>query len=76
MTLAIDNTLDPLALICEGRELIISPIHFVRVNCRCSEHTRYWIWNNLVGRFSAHSDYVGFEDPSEASMFALICDQF
>lgn len=76
MPLAIDNTVDPLAVIHEGRELTLSPKHFVQVNCVYSKDARYWIWNNLVGRFSVQIDYIGFEDPAEASMFALICDQF
>jgi len=76
MSLAIDNTLDPLAVICEGRELSFPPIHFVRIKCSYLQNARYWVWNNLVGRFSVQLDYIGFEDPAEASMFALTCDQF
>lgn len=76
MSLSINNTIDPLAVIHEGRELSFSPIHFERVDCKQSENARYWIWNNLVGRFSVQPYYAGFEDPAEASMFALVCDQF
>lgn len=76
MPLATDNIIDPLAVIKEGRELSLSPKHFVKIKCSYSKDARHWIWYNLVGRFSVQQDYVGFEDPSEASMFALICDQF
>ena len=76
MSLSTDNIIDPLAVLHEGRELLIPPIHFVRVSCRKSIDAHYWIWNNLVGRFSVQSSYAGFEDPAEASMFALVCDQF
>lgn len=76
MSLYIDNTVDPLAVIKEGRELSTCPRHFVQVQCGRTRNAREWIWRNLTGRFSAQSNFVAFEDPSEASMFALISDQF
>jgi hypothetical protein len=77
MTLAIDNTVDPLSVLKEGRELSTCPRHFVVIKCDSSiMQARNWIWKNLVGRFSAQANFVAFEDPSEASMFAMIRDQF
>lgn len=76
MTLAIDNTVDPLAVLKEGRELSTCPRHFITINCSKPAQARNWIWKNLTGRFTTQENYVGFEDPSEASMFAMICDQF
>lgn len=76
MTLAIDNTVDPLSVLKEGRELSTCPRHFVVIKCDRTRQARNWVWKNLVGRFSAQADFVAFEDPSEASMFAMIRDQF
>ena len=76
MTLAIDNTVDPLSVLKEGRELSTCPRHFVVIKCSNSSAARSWIWKNLTGRFSAQKDFVAFEDPEEASMFAMIRDQF
>ena len=76
MTLAIDNTIDPLSVLKEGRELSTCPRHFVVIKCSNSSAARSWIWKNLTGRFSAQADFVAFEDPAEASMFAMIRDQF
>lgn len=76
MTLAIDNTIDPLSVLKEGRELSTCPRHFVVIKCSNSSAARSWIWKNLTGRFSTQMDFVAFEDPTEASMFAMIGDQF
>lgn len=77
MSLYIDNIIDPLAVIKEGRELSFSPQHFVRmpINQNNTKAIKDWIWKNLVGRFCITTLFVAFEDPSEASMFALISDQ-
>ena len=76
MSLYIDNTVDPLAVIKEGRELSTCPWHFVKVKCDKPKSARNWVWKNLTGRFTAQADFVAFEDPAEASMFGLISDQF
>lgn len=76
MSLYIDNTVDPLAVLKEGRELSVCPWHFVKVKCELTRTARVWIWKNLTGRFHVCQAFVAFEDPSEASMFALIVDQF
>ena len=76
MTLAIDNTVDPLSVLKEGRELSTCPRHFVVIKCSNRRAARNWIWKNLTGRFSAQKDFVAFEDPAEASMFAMVRDQF
>ena len=76
MTLAIDNTVDPLAVIKEGRELSTCPVHFVVVKCDMTRTARNWVWKNLTGRFTVQPNFVAFEDPAEATMFGLIQDQF
>jgi hypothetical protein len=76
MSLYIDNIIDSLAVIKEGRELSSCPRHFVQVQCGRSRHAREWIWRNLTGRFSTQPTFVAFEDPTEASMFGLVADQF
>ena len=76
MTLAIDNKVDPLSAIKEGRELSTCPRHFVTITCHNTHAARRWIWQNLTGRFTIQIMFVAFEDPAEASMFAMICDQF
>lgn len=76
MSLYIDNIINPLAVIKEGRELSSCPRHFVKVKCNRTKSARNWVWKNLTGRFTTQADFVAFEDPAEASMFALIVDQF
>lgn len=76
MSLAIDNIVDLLSVLKEGRELSTCPKHFVVIKCNKTIQARNWIWRNLTGRFSVQPNFVGFEDPSEASMFAMIQDQF
>lgn len=73
------------------RELDYCPPHFTTLDFELKttdKNISDWIWSNLSGRFW-YSDYyyknsegvlnmckrVGFEIPSEASMFALILDQ-
>ena len=80
MTLYIDNEIDLLATLQNGRELDQSPIHFVKIPLNGLvdvKLARDWIWKNLKGRFYIRQNkYASFEDPTEASMFALIKDQF
>lgn len=76
MTLYTDNAINPLAVLKEGRELSTCPWHFVKLKCSNTKIARTWIWKNLTGRFTVQVGFVAFEDPSEASMFALIGDQF
>jgi hypothetical protein len=76
MSLYIDNIIDPIAVIKEGRELSSCPWHFVKVKCGRTKSAHNWVWKNLTGRFSAQADFIAFEDPAEASMFGLIVDQF
>jgi hypothetical protein len=81
MALYIDNITDPLALLKDGRELDVAPHHFIRIPIRTKSKMTYrpahnWIWKNLVGRFSAGENFFAFEDPAEASMFAIVCDRF
>ena len=78
MTLSIDNTIDPLAVINNGRQLASCPWHFVKIESRQYNVTqsRDWIWKNLTGRFFVGTEYLAFEDPAEASMFVLVGDQF
>ena len=82
MSLYRDNNIDPVGVLNEGRELSVCPVHFsmiaagpYKTNSQIRE-IRSWIWKHLSGRFSISADFVAFEDPSEASMFALIKDQF
>lgn len=79
MTLYIDNKIDPLAIIENGRELSSPISHFVCVSISNIAKTRKvkdWVWKNLEGRFNMTEDCICFEIPEEASMFALIRDQF
>ena len=80
MSLYIDNTLDPAATLPNGRELSSSPRHFVKIPLSGlidAKISREWIWKNLTARFYIRQNqFASFEDPSEASMFALIKDQF
>ena len=76
MSLYINNTVDPLAVIKEGRELSTCPKHFIIVRCDRPRTARNWVWKNLTGRFTVQADFVAFEDPAEATMFSLIHDQF
>lgn len=79
MSLYIDNTINPLAVIPDGRELNNCPWHFIKVSMDMfmpKTTVRSWIWKNLTGRFSISREFVAFEDPAEASMFMLIKDQF
>jgi hypothetical protein len=81
MSLYIDNTIDPLAVIPEGRELTTCPWHFAKIAITIEKPNkqatvRSWVWKNLTGRFSIAAQFVAFEDHTEASMFALIKDQF
>ena len=78
MTLYINNEIDPLAILDNGRELKTPVIHFICVNLvdYNIKLSRDWIWKNLQGRFTINSVSACFEIPSEASMFALIKDQF
>jgi hypothetical protein len=80
MSLYIDNTVDRLAALPNGRELSTSPRHFVKIQLTAmidAKIARDWIWKNLNSRFYIRqSQCASFEDPSEASMFALIKDQF
>jgi hypothetical protein len=82
MSLYRDNSVDPIGVLNQGRELSVCPVHFYKItggqyktNSQIRE-IRSWIWKHLSGRFSISADFVAFEDPSEASMFALIKDQF
>ena len=76
MSLYINDIIDPLALINEGRQLSKCPVHFVKVNCNNTTLATEWVWKNLVGRFSVQKNGIAFEDPSEASMFGLMHDRF
>ena len=76
MSLYINNIVDPLAVIKEGRELSTCPRHFIVVRCALTRPARNWVWKNLTGRFTVQADFVAFEDPAEATMFSLIQDQF
>ena len=77
MTLSIDNKIDPLAVIGEGRQLSICPFHFVRISVDGDQKAiKAWIWKNLADRFFLNKNIAAFENPAEASMFAMIKDQF
>lgn len=78
MTLYIDNKIDPLAILENGRELNTPIMHFICVDTtECNTKlSRDWIWKNLQGRFTINTVNACFEVPSEASMFALVKDQF
>lgn len=81
MSLYLDNEIDPLALHKNGRELDYVPVHFVqaidmkKVSLDIAS-VRKWIWTHQMGRFSLANMAVSFEDPAEASIFALLSDQF
>ena len=80
MSLYIDNIPDLLAALPNGRELSTSPRHFVKISLSGlidTKQAREWIWKNLTARFYIRQNrFASFEDPGEASMFALIKDQF
>lgn len=77
MTLSIDNKIDPLSVICEGRQLSTCPFHFVQITFKGEERTvKSWIWENLSDRFFLNNRIAAFENPAEASMFAMVKDQF
>lgn len=78
MSLYIDNTADPVAIL-QARNLDCVPKHFVRVAVDPGMHrrnARNWIEKNLTGRYCIAKSYYAFEDPSEATMFALILTDF
>ena len=78
--------MNPLSILKE-RETDFIPEHYTIVPIPCrheyqtpnSNHVKWWIYNNLDGRFgfqSYESGYttkieVGFEDPSEATYFSM-----
>jgi len=78
--------MNPLSVIKE-RETNFIPEHYTVVpiptkneyQTPSSNHVKWWIYNNLDGRFGFHnyeSGYttkveVGFEDPSEATYFSM-----
>lgn len=78
--------MNPLSVLKE-RETDFIPEHYTIVPIPCrheyqtpnSNHVKWWIYNNLDGRFgfqSYESGYttkieVGFEDPSEATYFSM-----
>lgn len=83
MALYQDGEVDLLAL-GGGRELDDLPWHFTMVkldNNVGAKSARHWIWKNLTGRFVVlgipdmrridGGTRVAFEDPSEATAFAL-----
>jgi len=77
MTLSIDNNLDPLSVIKEGRQISTCPFHFVQITFNGDVKTvKSWIWKNLSTRFFINDKIAAFENPAEASMFAMIKDQF
>jgi len=81
MSLYLDNQIDPPALHKNGRELDYVPAHFVQaINMKKVSldiaRVRTWIWTHQMGRFSLANTAVSFEDPAEASIFALMSDQF
>lgn len=79
MPLFIDGKIDPLAILDEGRQLSTCPHHFIRIKIDQmfnTQQARPWIWENLTGRFSIQPNFVAFENYADASMFALVCDQF
>lgn len=81
MSLYLDNEIDPLALHKNGRQLDYVPVHFVQaINMKKvpldTAAVAAWIWTHQMGRFSLANLAVSFEDPAEASIFALMSDQF
>lgn len=77
MTLSIDNKIDPLSVINQGRQLDICPFHFVRISFTGDQKAiKAWVWGNLADRFFLNKNIAAFENPAEASMFAMIKDQF
>lgn len=65
------------------RELDFCPKHFIKCNAAYTEEAKYWVYENLKGRFyiknlsvlsllSLDSDQeIYFEDPQEATLFEL-----
>lgn len=81
MSLYLDNEIDPVALHKNGRQLDYVPVHFVMaINMKKTAldtaAVAAWIWTHQMGRFSLANNAVSFEDPAEASIFALMSDQF
>lgn len=86
MTLYLDETIDPVAAL-GLRECKSLPLHFTTIKLGIHiwniKPFRSWITKNLTGRFfvgerhvsadfSGREFIVGFEDPGEATLFALI----
>ena len=77
MSLYIDNVIDKNSILENSRQLLTLPSHFVTMKLSINTSAaRDWIWKNLTGRFFISYEIFGFEDPAEASMFALVADQF
>lgn len=64
-----------------SREVSFKPPHFVTTSTHVTEESKFWILNNLRGRFALieASDYItrnkkfipAFEDPKEAILYEL-----
>lgn len=64
------------------REVEVCPKHFIKCNAPLTEEAKFWVYENLTGRFhiensllmslfSSENDTIHFEDPQEAVMFEL-----
>lgn len=61
------------------RELEFCPKHFIKCKAELTVEARFWVYENLIGRFYIGSnptqlfdpDIIYFEDPQEATMFEL-----
>jgi hypothetical protein len=62
-----------------NRQLTLCPKHFIRCRAEVTTEAKFWVYENLIGRFYIGSDernlfdpdIIYFEDPQEAMMFEL-----
>lgn len=61
-----------------NRELSFCPKYFTKCNAELTTEARFWVYENLIGRYCIMSnesifdpDIIYFEDPYEATLFEL-----
>jgi len=64
------------------RQLEFCPRHFIKCNASLNEEAKFWVYENLKGRFyikelsvlsllSEQEQEIYFEDPQEATLYEL-----
>jgi hypothetical protein len=61
-----------------NREVEFCPKHFVKCNAELTKEAKFWVYENLTGRYHIgindalfDPDIIYFEDPQEATLFEL-----